>query len=189
MNLARVKWRDHQRLTRGPLAEYSQPTEGLDATPRAGNDSGGGQLGNVLKCKPGGPFDYIYVVVQEAVWNALAKRVGGDTLVNDARFAAIADRRKNQAQMWALLNEFAAGYTKRELMAILNELDVPVRAGDEHEGSGRGRARETARNVRRARSSAARQVASTSACRCPRRSSTSIANARCEFPSARPFAA
>ena len=54
MNLCRVKWRDHQRLKHGPLTEYSQPTEGLDATPRAGNDSGGGQLGNVLKCKPGG---------------------------------------------------------------------------------------------------------------------------------------
>ena len=107
------------------MTEYSQPTEGLDATPRAGNDSGGGQLGNVLKCKPGGPTDYIYVVVQEAVWNALANRVGGAALVSDPRFAAIGDRRKNQAQMWALLNEFAAGYTKRELMAVLNELDVP----------------------------------------------------------------
>ena len=125
MNLCRVKWRDHQRLKHGPLTEYSQPTEGLDATPRAGNDSGGGQLGNVLKCKPGGPTDYIYVVVQEVVWNAMANRVGGAALVADPRFAAIADRRKNQAQMWALLNEFAANYTKRELMAILNELDVP----------------------------------------------------------------
>ncbi|MGI8895461.1 MAG: formyl-CoA transferase [Casimicrobiaceae bacterium] len=125
MNLCRVKWRDHQRLGRGPLTEYGQSTEGLDATPRSGNDSGGGQLGNVLKCKPGGPTDYIYVVVQEAVWNALANRVGGATLVSDPRFAAIADRRKNQGAMWALLNEFAAGHTKRELMAMLNEIDVP----------------------------------------------------------------
>jgi len=52
-------------------------------------------------------------------------RVGGAALVSDPRFAAIGDRRKNQAQMWALLNEFAAGYTKRELMAVLNELNVP----------------------------------------------------------------
>ena len=46
-------------------------------------------------------------------------------MVSDVRFAAIADRRRNQAEMWALLNEFASGYTKRELMAILNEIDVP----------------------------------------------------------------
>src|SRR6266851_2238924 len=44
MNLCRVKWRDHQRLSRQLLSEYGWPTEGLTATPRAGNDSGGGQL-------------------------------------------------------------------------------------------------------------------------------------------------
>ena len=125
MNLCRVKFRDHQRLTRGPLGEYSVPTEGLKATPRAGNDSGGGQLGNAIKCKPGGPNDYIYVVVQEAVWDALARRVGGEALATDQRFSTIGERRKNQSTMWQLLNDFAAGFTKREIMAILNELDVP----------------------------------------------------------------
>jgi formyl-CoA transferase len=125
MNLARVKFRDHQRLSRGALAEYSVPTEGLKATPRAGNDSGGGQLGNAIKCKPGGPNDYIYVVVQEVVWEALAAKVGGESFAKDPRFAKIADRRKNQNEMWRRLNEFASGYTKRELMKILNDLDVP----------------------------------------------------------------
>src|SRR5213593_5034218 len=125
MNLCRVKFRDHQRLWRGELAEYSMPTEGLNDTPRSGNDSGGGQLGNTIKCKPGGPNDYVYVVVQEVVWQALARRVGGEKLANDARFATIQERRKNQKGMWELLNEFASRYTKWELMKILNELDVP----------------------------------------------------------------
>ncbi|HYA21158.1 MAG TPA: formyl-CoA transferase [Burkholderiales bacterium] len=125
MNLCRVKWRDHQRLTRGPLSEYSSATEGLKATPRAGNDSGGGQLGNAIRCKPGGPNDYIYVVVQEAVWDALAKCIGGENLAKDPKFSTIAERRKNQNEMWRLLTDFASHYTKRELMAILNELDVP----------------------------------------------------------------
>src|ERR1700676_398398 len=35
MNLCRVKFRDHQRLSRGSLAEYSMPTEGLKDTPRS----------------------------------------------------------------------------------------------------------------------------------------------------------
>jgi len=125
MNLCRVKFRDHQRLTRGPLAEYSVPTEGVKATPRAGNDSGGGQLGNTIKCKPGGPNDYLYVVVQEAVWEKLAKRISGESLAKDPRFSTIAERRKNQKEMWRMLNEFASNYTKRELMAIFNEIDVP----------------------------------------------------------------
>jgi len=129
MNLCRVKWRDHQRLTRQELSEYSVPTAGLTATPRAGNDSGGGQLGNAIKCKPGGPNDYIFVVVQEAVWDGLAKRIGPDVgqpdLAADPRFAKIGDRRKNQNEVWRLLEQFASKYTKREFMVILNDLDVP----------------------------------------------------------------
>ncbi len=130
MNLCRVKWRDHQRLTRGALPEYSVPTaQGMGDVPRAGNDSGGGQLGNAIHCKPHGPNDYLYVVVQEAVWMGLANRIGPELglpdLAADPRFAAIGDRRKNQNEMWALITRFAANYTKREFMAILNPIDVP----------------------------------------------------------------
>jgi formyl-CoA transferase len=129
MNLCRVKWRDHQRLQHGPLAEYSVATEGMTYTPRGGNDSGGGQLGNAIHCRPHGPNDYIYVVVQEAVWEALAKRIGPDVnhpeLAADPKFASIGERRKHQNEVWSMLTQFAAQYTKREFMAILNELDVP----------------------------------------------------------------
>jgi len=124
MNLCRVKFRDHQRLQRGPLSEYSiQQFE--DFTPRAGNDSGGGQLGNAVPCKPGGANDYLYVVVQEAVWPALAKRIGGDELASDSRFIDIDVRRRNQAEMWRLIGEFASNYTKWELMSVFNEINVP----------------------------------------------------------------
>src|SRR5919205_824998 len=107
MNLCRVKFRDHQRLTRQSLAEYSVPTyQGMGEVPRAGNDSGGGQLGNAIHCKPHGANDWLYIVVQEAVWTKLANRVGPEVhvedLANDPRLA-----------------------TKRELMEILNALDVP----------------------------------------------------------------
>jgi formyl-CoA transferase len=130
MNLCRVKFRDHQRLQRGELAEYSVPTyQGMGEVPRAGNDSGGGQLGNAIHCKPHGANDWLYVVVQEAVWDALAKRIGAEIglpdLAADPRLATIAERRKNQQLMWTLLNKFAESYTKREFMALLNPLDVP----------------------------------------------------------------
>jgi len=130
MNLCRVKFRDHQRLQRGPLPEYSVPTyKDMGDVPRAGNDSGGGQLGNAIHCKPHGPNDWLYVVVQEAVFDALAKRIGPEVgmpeMATDPRLAKIADRRQNQNLMWTLINKFAEKYTKRELMAILNPLDVP----------------------------------------------------------------
>jgi formyl-CoA transferase len=130
MNLCRVKFRDHQRLTRGGLSEYSVPTsQGMGDVPRAGNDSGGGQLGNAIHCKPHGPNDWIYVVVQEAVWAGLANRIGPELglpeLATDPRFTLIGDRRKNQNDMWGLITKFALNYTKREFMAILNPIDVP----------------------------------------------------------------
>ena len=51
--------------------------------------------------------------------------LGRADLVADPRFAKIADRRINQKEVWRMLDEFAAKYTKREMMVILNELDVP----------------------------------------------------------------
>jgi len=130
MNLCRVKWRDHQRLFHGPLDEYSVAThQGMGAVPRAGNDSGGGQLGNAIRCKPGGTNDFIYIVVQEAVWEALAKRIGPEVgmpgLATDPKFAAIGARRRHQNDMWEIIGEFALKYNKRELMQILNEINVP----------------------------------------------------------------
>ena len=73
LNLARVKLRDQQRLKHGPLTEYSQYGEGVpfgEAVPRAGNDSGGGQPGWILKCKgwENDPDAYIYFITQAPVW-------------------------------------------------------------------------------------------------------------------------
>ncbi len=130
MNLCRVKFRDHQRLTRGELTEYSVPTyKGMGEVPRAGNDSGGGQLGNAIHCKPHGANDWLYIVVQEAVWKPLAERIGPELgmpeLASDPHFATIGERRKNQQLMWTLINKYAEQHTKRELMGVLNALDVP----------------------------------------------------------------
>jgi formyl-CoA transferase len=46
-------------------------------------------------------------------------------MATDPRLATIGERRKNQNLMWTLINKFAENYTKRELMKILNDLDVP----------------------------------------------------------------
>ena len=124
MNLARVKFRDHQRVQRGPLAEYSRQ-EFADFTPRAGNDSGGGQLGNAIPCKPGGPNDWIYVVVQEQRVGRARDPGGGRRVRDRSAFADIDARRANQGEMWRRLGEFASDYTKWEMRDILNELNVP----------------------------------------------------------------
>jgi formyl-CoA transferase len=85
LNLCRVKVRDQQRLQHGPLPEYPTRIFG-DAVPRTGNASGGGSQG-ALRCKPGGPNDYIYVIIQPQVWPALATLIGRSDLLDDPEYA------------------------------------------------------------------------------------------------------
>src|SRR5918911_1199056 len=91
LNLARVKLRDQQRLAHGPLTEYSQYGEGIpfgDAVPRAGNDSGGGQPGWILKGKgwEDDPDAYIYFITQAPVWGAICDVIGKPEWKTDADF-------------------------------------------------------------------------------------------------------
>src|SRR5271170_531452 len=86
LNLCRVKMRDQQRLMRGPLPEYPSEEFG-DAVPRAGNASGGGQPGAALRCAPGGPNDYVYVIIQPPSWEPLMKLCGREELITDPGYA------------------------------------------------------------------------------------------------------
>src|ERR1700736_5423841 len=85
LNLCRVKLRDQQRLAHGPLAEYPN-TEFDGFVPRSGNASGGGQPGSALRCKPGGPNDYLYVVIQPQVWEAVLAKIGRADLLGDPSY-------------------------------------------------------------------------------------------------------
>ena len=81
LNLCRVKLRDQQRLDRtGVMKEYPQYPDGLfgEAVPRAGNSSGGGQPGAILKCRgwESDPNAYTYFIAQEAVWEPICKIIG-----------------------------------------------------------------------------------------------------------------
>ena len=124
LNLCRVKLRDQQRLKHGPLAEYPNETSG-DDVPRSGNASGGGQLGNGLRCKPGGPNDYIYVICQEAVYEPFMKLIGRDDMLTDPKFAKVEARRKHQDELWKNIEAWTKKYTKFEVMRLLNDIDVP----------------------------------------------------------------
>jgi formyl-CoA transferase len=124
LNLCRVKVRDQQRLQYGPLPEYPTKIFG-DAVPRTGNASGGGQPGGALRCKPGGPNDYIYVIIQPQVWPALAALIGRSDLIDDPEYASPEARRDKLAQVFNLIEEWTQQYTKMQAMELLNDIDVP----------------------------------------------------------------
>jgi len=124
LNLCRVKLRDQQRLAHGPLEEYPNASFGA-AVPRSGNASGGGQPGNALRCKPGGPNDYIYVIIQPQGWEPLMKLVGREDLVDHPDYSTPKARLSHLDECFALIEGWTMGHTKFEAMEILNDRDVP----------------------------------------------------------------
>jgi len=131
LNLARVKLRDQQRLKAGPLTEYSQYGEGIPfgkATPRAGNDSGGGQPGWILKCKgwEDDPDAYVYFITQAPAWGAICDLVGKPEWKNDPDFATPPARLPRLRHIFDAIEQWTLTKTKFEVMEICNKLDIPV---------------------------------------------------------------
>ncbi|HUK59999.1 MAG TPA: formyl-CoA transferase [Stellaceae bacterium] len=130
LNLCRVKLRDQQRLAHGPLKEYSQYGEGVafgKATPRAGNDSGGGQPGWILKCKgwENDPDAYIYFITQAPVWAEICKVIGQEDWITHPDYATPDARLPRLKGIFARIEQWTTTKTKFEAMDILNKFDIP----------------------------------------------------------------
>ena len=131
LNLCRVKLRDQQRLEKGPLKEYSQFGENIpfgDATPRAGNDSGGGQPGRILKCKgwEEDPNAYTYFITQAAVWEKVCDVIGKPEWKDDENYSTPAARLPKLNDIFDTIQAWTKTKTKFEVMDICNPLDIPV---------------------------------------------------------------
>jgi formyl-CoA transferase len=130
LNLCRVKLRDQQRLKHGPLKEYSQYGEGIpfgDAVPRAGNDSGGGQPGWIVKCKgwETDPNAYIYFITQAPVWDKVCKVIGEEGWITDPGYATPEARLNKIKAIFSRIEQWTMTKTKFEAMDILNQYDIP----------------------------------------------------------------
>jgi formyl-CoA transferase len=129
LNLCRVKLRDQQRLARGPLKEYPQYPHGTfgEAVPRAGNASGGGQPGGILKCKgwESDPNAYIYFITQAPVWKDICEVIGKPEWISDPNYATPDARLPNLKAIFATVEEWTMTKTKFEAMEILNAHDIP----------------------------------------------------------------
>jgi len=131
VNLCRVKLRDQQRLAMGPLTEYSQFGEGIpfgEAVPRAGNDSGGGQPGRILKCKgwENDPDSYTYFITQAAIWKNICDVIGKPEWKEDPDYATPNARLPRLNEVFGTIEEWTMTKTKFQVMDICNEFDIPV---------------------------------------------------------------
>jgi formyl-CoA transferase len=130
LNLCRVKLRDQQRLKHGPLPEFSQYGQGIpfgDAVPRAGNDSGGGQPGWIIKCKgwETDPNAYIYFITQAPVWEQICDVIGKPEWKTDPDFATPKARLPRLKFIFDTIEQWTMTKTKFEAMDILNKYDIP----------------------------------------------------------------
>jgi formyl-CoA transferase len=131
INLCRVKLRDQQRLKHGPLKEYSQFGEGVpfgDAVPRAGNDSGGGQPGWILKCMgyESDPDAYVYFITQAPVWEKICDLIGKPEWKTDPEYATPNARLPRLRHIFDTIEQWTMTKTKFEVMNTCNPLDIPV---------------------------------------------------------------
>ncbi|MDX2287690.1 MAG: formyl-CoA transferase [Hyphomicrobiaceae bacterium] len=131
LNLCRVKLRDQQRIEKGPLKEYSQYGEGVpfgEAVPRAGNDSGGGQPGRILKCKgwETDPNAYTYFITQAAVWEKVCDVIGEPEWKTKPGYAKPHERLDKLNEIFARIEAWTMTKTKFEVMDICNPFDIPV---------------------------------------------------------------
>ncbi|MCH9039188.1 MAG: formyl-CoA transferase [Chloroflexi bacterium] len=130
INLCRVKLRDQQRLAHGPLNEYSQHGEGVpfgEATPRAGNDSGGGQPGTILRCNgwETDPNAYVYFIAQAAVWGNVCDLIGKPEWKEDPGYATPGVRLDKMKDIFATIEEWTMTVDKFEVMRRCNPLNIP----------------------------------------------------------------
>lgn len=124
LNLCRVKIRDHQRLQHGPLAEYPNREFGK-TVPRSGNASGGGQPGWALRCRPGGPDDFIYVIIQPHVWEPLLHQIERDDLLGDPAYDTPEARLGHLDEVFSVIEEWTSRHTKWEVFEKFTAIDVP----------------------------------------------------------------
>ena len=130
LNLCRVKLRDQQRLARtSVLKEYPQYPNGKfgAAVPRAGNASGGGHPGWIVRCKgwETDPDAYEYVITQAQAFPALAKIIGHAEWLEDPEFNTPEARLPKLDFVFAEIEKWTMTLTKMEVMAALNAVNVP----------------------------------------------------------------
>jgi formyl-CoA transferase len=130
LNLCRVKLRDQQRLARTHvMQEYPQYPDGKfgSAVPRAGNASGGGQPGWIIKCKgwESDPNAYLYFIAQAPVWKEICRVIGKEEWITHPDFATPNARLPRLQQVFATVEAWTMQRSKFEAMAEFNKHDVP----------------------------------------------------------------
>jgi formyl-CoA transferase len=100
-----------------------------EPTPRRGNRLGGGAVGDIFKCAPGGPNDYVYMLcTSPEMWQSMCNVIGKPEVPEDPRFKERKDRGKYMDELTAIIEEWTTKRTKHEVMKLMGDAGVPCGA-------------------------------------------------------------
>lgn len=78
-----------------------------------------------MKCAPGGPNDYVYVIVQPVGWKPLSELIGRPELADDPEWATPEARLPKLNKMFQLIEEWSSTLPKWEVLERLNAHNIP----------------------------------------------------------------
>jgi formyl-CoA transferase len=97
--------------------------------PRRGNTAGRLEPYNLYPCAPGGPNDWVYMMVSTSrMWDNFCIAIGQPELATDPRFASPANRAEHREELYEIVAAWTRQHTKYEVMEILSEHGAPCGA-------------------------------------------------------------
>ena len=87
-----------------------------------------GEPSMLYPCKPGGPDDYVAIVMAGDSWDSILALAGRADLIGDARFATAEARQSRLDEVEAIVSSWTRTVTKFEAMDILTDLGIPASA-------------------------------------------------------------
>lgn len=100
-----------------------------EPVPRTGSAYAGSAPSGLFPCAPGGPNDYVYILLASTGhWRSLLRAMQREDLLEDPRYARQSARNRNEAEVCAIVREWTERHHKLEAMRQLSELGVPCGA-------------------------------------------------------------
>ena len=117
VNFSRIKMREYYETGKSPG--------------RSGNAAPRTAPGDIYRCKPGGPDDYVYIYcqpVREHMWDALLIIMGREDLIDHPDWTNPLWRGQHKDRVDKMVEEWTMQQTKHEVMRILGEGGIPCGA-------------------------------------------------------------
>ena len=87
-----------------------------------------GEPSMLYPCKPGGPDDYVAIVMAGDSWDSILALAGRADLIGDPRYATAEARQSRLDEVEAVVSSWTRTVTKFEAMDILTDLGIPASA-------------------------------------------------------------